>query len=206
MLRALYVSTNNKVFNLEEIALDIKKIRKDSLRNLTDEIGVYALCDLDRNPIYIGQSKDGIRTRVNRHLTSARSDVIANRQLDIWEICEVWAWPLEDKELIDELETHLINHYNTISPLVNGKLPAQTGTVPGIPEKQTVAIMTEEERALRLDPSRRLPRQMEHLTNLFSHILEVKNNPEQRRMLRVHFNRTEQYYKKFMEDSGETES
>ena len=56
--------------------MDIKKHRKDSLRSLTNEIGVYALCDLDRNPMYIGQSKDGIRTRVSRHITSARSDVI----------------------------------------------------------------------------------------------------------------------------------
>lgn len=186
--------------------MDIKKKRKVSLSDLTNDIGVYALCDLDRSPIYIGQSKDGIRTRVNRHLTSARSDVIANRQLDIWEICEVWAWPVENKGLIDGLETHLINHYNSISPLVNGKLPAESDTVPVIPEQQTVQIMTEEERALRLDPSRRLPRQMEHLASLFSHILEVKNNPEQRRMLRVHFNRTEQYYRNFMADSGETES
>lgn len=185
--------------------MDVKKTRKNSLRGLTDEIGVYALCDLDRNPIYIGQSKDGIRTRVNRHLTSARSDVIANRQLDIWEIFEVWAWPVEDKLLIDDLETYLINYYNLISPLVNGKLPPQSDALPEIPEKQTVAIMTDEERAQRLDPSRRLPRQIEHLASLFSHILEVKNNSEQRRMLRVHFNRTEKYYKGFMTDSGEIE-
>ncbi len=106
--------------------MEIKSYRKTSLSALTDEIGVYALCDLDRNPIYIGQSADGIRTRVSRHLTSARSDVIANRQLDIWEICEVWAWPLgnklpkkapkeektEQKKLIDNLETYLINQFN----------------------------------------------------------------------------------------------
>ena len=186
--------------------MDIKDIRKTSLCSLTNEVGVYALCDLDKNPIYIGQSKDGIRKRVSRHLTSARSDVIANRQLDIWEICEVWAWPVENRELIDDLETYLINHYNAISPLVNGKLPAQSGSEPDLPEKQTIEIMTEEERALRLDPSRRLPRQMEHLTSLFSHILEVKNNPEQRRMLRVHFNRTDVYYQNFMADSGESET
>ena len=29
---------------------------------------------------------DGIRSRVARHLTSARSDIIANRQIDVWEI------------------------------------------------------------------------------------------------------------------------
>jgi hypothetical protein len=174
---------------------------------------------LDGVPLYIGQSADGIRLRVQRHLTSARSDVIANRQLDIWEVSEVWGWPLgsklaegstkaekvQQKKNIDELENFLIHFYNEKSPLVNGKLPAKSASNPLLPEKQVVKIMSDEEIASRKDPARRLPRQMEHLTNLFSHILEVKNNSEQRRMLRVHFNRTQKYYSKFMEDSGETE-
>ncbi|CAM3110972.1 hypothetical protein PAT01_37780 [Pseudoalteromonas atlantica] len=199
--------------------MDIKAVRKEMLSELTDQVGVYALCDLDKSPIYIGQSTDGIRARVNRHLTSARSDVIANRQLDIWEIYEVWAWPVGEKlpkgtpkaekdrqkHKITSLENYLISYYNSISPLVNGKLPVSTEITPEVPVKQTVPIMHEEERLQRLEPSRRLPRQMEHLTNLFSHILEVKNNPEQRRMLRVHFNRTDKYYKGFMADSGEDE-
>lgn len=199
--------------------MDIKLVRKNSLRNLTDNVGVYALCDLDKTPIYIGQSADGIRTRVNRHLTSARSDVIANRQLDIWEICEVWAWPIGEKlpsstpdnekrsqkKTINNLEDYLINHYNVENPLVNGKLPTTTDIESAIPEKQIVEIMSSDERNLRLDPSRRLPRQLEHLTNLFSHILEVKNNSEQRRMLRVHFNRTKAYYENFMSSSGESD-
>ena len=71
--------------------------RSRALSQLTNEIGVYALCDLDGQPIYVGQSIDGIRTRVRRHLTSARSDVIANRQIDVWEIAFVWAWPVDDK-------------------------------------------------------------------------------------------------------------
>jgi hypothetical protein len=44
------------------------------------------VCDLDQVPIYIDPSVDGIRSRVRRHLTSARSDIIANRQVDVWEI------------------------------------------------------------------------------------------------------------------------
>ena len=64
---------------------------------LTNEIGCYVLCDLDQVPIYVGQSVDGIRSRVNRHLTSARSDIIANRQIDVWEIAWVWAYPVKDK-------------------------------------------------------------------------------------------------------------
>ena len=49
------------------------------MQSLTNEIGVYVLCDLDQAPIYVGQSTDGARARVRRHLTSARSDIIANR-------------------------------------------------------------------------------------------------------------------------------
>ena len=64
------------------------------MKTLTNAIGVYVLCDLDGVPIYVGQSKDGIRARVRRHLTSARSDIIANRQIDPWEIAFVQAFPV----------------------------------------------------------------------------------------------------------------
>jgi hypothetical protein len=56
--------------------------RRRAGRTLINRIGCYVLCDLDEVPIYVGQSIDGIRARVNRHLTSARSDIIANRQVD----------------------------------------------------------------------------------------------------------------------------
>jgi len=67
--------------------------RKSAVTRLTNQIGVYVLCDLDNVPIYVGQSTDGIRARVQRHLTSARSDVIANRQIDVWEVAYVRAYP-----------------------------------------------------------------------------------------------------------------
>jgi len=51
--------------------------RNEQARKLPAETGVYVLCDLDETPIYVGQSVDGIRARVRRHLTSARSDVAA---------------------------------------------------------------------------------------------------------------------------------
>lgn len=194
----------------------MERYRGNALEGLTSQVGVYALCDLDRVPIYIGQSMDSIRARVQRHLTSARSDVIANRQLDVWEISEVWAWPVGAKANTDEgkkaqkaaitlLEAHLIQLFNAQSPLVNGKLPPPPASTPEIPDITTVQVIPEEERMLRLEPTRRLPRQMDHLSNLFGHILEVKNNSEQRRMLRVHFNRAAAYYQKFMVDSGETD-
>lgn len=70
------------------MAIDLA-FRRRALRTLTNVVGCYVLCDLDAVPIYVGQSVDGIRKRVNRHLTSARSDIIANRQVDVWEIAWV---------------------------------------------------------------------------------------------------------------------
>ena len=65
------------------MAIDLN-FRRRAVRTLTNKVGVYVLCDLDQVPIYVGRSSDGIRARVNRHLTSARSDIIANRQIDVW--------------------------------------------------------------------------------------------------------------------------
>lgn len=83
--------------------------RDSAIATLQRDIRVYALCDLDGVPIYVGQSVDGIQARVRRHLTSARSDIIANRQLDVWEVAYVMAWPAE-REAIAELEATLYHH------------------------------------------------------------------------------------------------
>ena len=63
------------------MAIDLP-FRRCAVRTLSKEIDCYVLCDLDQVPIYVGQSVGGIRSRVNRHWASARSDIIANRQID----------------------------------------------------------------------------------------------------------------------------
>lgn len=94
------------------MAIDLK-FRRKALSLLTNEIGCYVLCDLDGTPIYVGQSTDGIRKRVSRHLTSARSDIIANRQLDVWEIAYVWAFPVARREDIGPLEAALFHKFHS---------------------------------------------------------------------------------------------
>jgi Uri superfamily endonuclease len=92
--------------------MDPKRFRSTQLSKLTNAIGVYALCDLDGVPVYVGQSVDGIRQRVQRHLTSARSDIIANRMIDVWEIAYVHAWPVAVASQIGELEAHLFSRFD----------------------------------------------------------------------------------------------
>jgi len=190
--------------------MSLQQYRRAQLGQITDEIGVYALCDLDRVAIYVGQSVDGIRARVRRHLSSARSDVIANRQLDVWEVAFVWAWPMPaaSQEEVTQLECHLANEFHRVKPLM-GTIPTPR-LMPGqMPERQEVMILPEAEIIKRQDPLLRLPRQAMHFNNLFSHILEVKDNEVLRAALAAHFDRLSSYYRNFMEgprESAETDS
>jgi len=178
--------------------IDAQAFRSLALERLTNAIGVYALCDLDGQPIYVGQSVDGIRARVRRHLTSARSDVIANRQIDVWEIAYVWAWPVDSIEQVAPLEASIFAHFDAEQPLMNGKsLLADMWDV-AWPEKQAVQVIDEAERRVRLAPAQRLPRQIQQYNLLVDYILTVKNAPHLKRSLDAHFQRLVTYHKTFL--------
>jgi len=162
----------------DHLATDFK-FRKNAVKTLTPKIGVYVLCDLDGVPLYVGQSQDGIRMRVARHLTSARSDIIANRQLDVWEVAFVWAYPVKSKTEIGPLEALLYHHFNPKSPLINGTVPPRSEKSSKIPEPaQKVQVMKSEEIAIRQDPAHRLPRQANHYAEIVAHFLEVKQSTQ----------------------------
>lgn len=182
------------------------EFRRKAVRTLTNQIGVYVLCDLDRVPIYVGQSKDGIRSRVARHLTSARSDIIANRQIDVWEIAWVIAFPVETRDEITPLEGLLFHHFNPKSQLMNGSIPAPLPPGVGIPEPaQVVQVMTDEEIADKIDPAQRLPRQAGHYTNIVGHFLAVKNSPQVARAMDAHFKRLARYHSELLGLAGDSD-
>lgn len=58
------------------------------------KFGVYAFYDYDGEPIYVGQTNEQLRTRVRRHLTNQRTDAVAMRVLDVFEVAELELWPL----------------------------------------------------------------------------------------------------------------
>lgn len=185
----------------------IQQYRARQASSLPAQIGVYALCDLDEVPIYVGQSVDGIRARVRRHLTSARSDIIANRQLDVWEIAYVWAWPCASRESIGRLEGFLFHQFDAESRLMNGTLPVNPGELPSAqPEKVRIQILPEQEIEIRRNPSRRLPRQSQFYFQLVDHILIVKDNLVLRRSLMAHFDRLSRYHQNFVRSAPEVES
>lgn len=179
---------------MPDLAVDFQ-FRKRAVASLINDIGVYVLADLDNVPLYVGQSKDGIRARVARHLTSARSDIIANRQIDVWEIAYVWAYPLADKAEINALEASLFHHFDPSSQLVNGALPPRNQALVALPEPtQVVQVLSDEEISERQQPEQRLPRQANHYAQIVSHFLSVKNSTQIARAMNAHFERLNRYH------------
>jgi hypothetical protein len=173
--------------------------RRKAVKSLTSAKGVYVLADLDNTPIYVGQSRDGIRQRVQRHLTSARSDVIANRQIDVWEIAFVWQYPVEGIEAIDAIEAVLVHEFNPRSSLMNGTIPPRPRKQSRVPQPtKVVQVMSDKEIAERKDPEQRLPRQASHYAQLVGHFLAVKNSDEIARAMDAHFERLQKYHKKML--------
>jgi len=177
------------------MAIDLQ-FRRNALKKLTNEIGCYVLCDLDEVPIYVGQSKDGIRARVNRHLTSARSDIIANRQVDVWEIAFVWAYPIQHLDEITRLEDSLFHSFHEASALMNGKVPPiPDGELNVPPPSQKIQVMAQSEIEDKRDPALRLPRQAEHYSQIVGHYLAVKDSPEIALAIDAHFARLSRYHR-----------
>lgn len=187
------------------MAIDLS-YRRAALRTLTNQIGCYVLCDLDCVPIYVGQSTDGIRSRVNRHLTSARSDIIANRQVDVWEIAWVWAYPVQNKAEISTLEDALFHKFNTSSTLMNGKIPKGSISTAIIPQPtQVLQVMADQEIIEKKDPALRLPRQAEHYSQIVGHFLAVKNSKEIAGAIQAHFERLKKYHFSLLNQAMEIE-
>ena len=173
--------------------------RRRAVRTVTNQIGCYALCDLDGVPIYVGQSVDGIRSRVLRHLTSARSDIIANRQVDVWEIAWVWAYPVADRADIGAVEASLFQTFHSRSPLMNGKAPRIAAMEPSDPTPaQITQVMPEAEIGQKSEPALRLPRQAEYYSQIVGHFLAVKDSKEIAGAIQTHFERLARYHHRIL--------
>src|SRR6266705_478341 len=64
--------------------------------------GVYSFYDYDGEPIYIGQTYEGLGGRIGRHITGQRSDAVAMNVLDPFEVAEIRVWPLDLSAIPEE--------------------------------------------------------------------------------------------------------
>lgn len=93
----------------EKVAPEVAAIRRgiDRFLNAEDDAGrkpnnakcgIYVFYDYDGEPIYVGQTKEKLRTRMRRHLTNQRTDAVAMNVLDPFEVADVEVYPFYELE------------------------------------------------------------------------------------------------------------
>lgn len=92
----------------ELLASALSTTDPESEKRLGRCVGVYAFYDYDGEPIYVGQTWEDFATRIGRHLRGQRSDTLAYRILDPFEVAEVRLWPIEGiRRQFDDLKAHI---------------------------------------------------------------------------------------------------
>jgi hypothetical protein len=161
------------------------------------KFGVYAFFDYDGEPIYVGQTKEKISTRIRRHLTNQRTDAVAMNVLDPFEVCDIEAWPLPEYEgrskkdpeacaRLDALEAAVFEWALAASEfkaVLNEKAPMSSHKVDELPPSVRKTVVSPEVREVRGHPDTRIARRAETLARLAQVISERKVQPGLRRTL-----------------------
>ncbi len=176
--------------NPDVVPLDVAAIRKqiaDAFNVLDDEgrkvgnatFGVYAFLDYDGEPIYVGQTKEMLRSRIGRHLTNQRTDPVAMNVLDPFEVAEIEMWPLywlqgrkksdpEAKAFLNASEYtvfQLVLQKSTFHAVLNEKDIAAKELVK-LPKSHRVKIIPEDLYAQRKHADIRIARRASTIANL----------------------------------------
>lgn len=147
------------------------------------KVGVYAFFDFDEEPVYVGQTREQLTTRIRRHLTNQRTDAVAMHVLDPLEVAEIEVWPLWHLEnaassvVKDELEAAEYALFQKViadSPIgrvLNEKMPARSPTY-NLPQSHRGSIIPEELRERLGHADLRIARRADTIANLASVIVE----------------------------------
>lgn len=159
--------------------------------------GVYAFFDYDGEPIYVGQTKEKISTRIRRHLTNQRTDAVAMSVLDPFEVYEIEVWPLPQfektgandasaKAHLDALE-HLIYQHaidgSTFKAVLNEKDPPAPTMNVTAPASVRFCIVSDHVHKIRSHPDFRIARRALIISRLAQVISERKVQGGLRRVL-----------------------
>lgn len=150
--------------------------------------GVYAFFDYDNEPIYVGQTRESLGGRIGRHLTGRRSDAVAKKILDPFEVCMVRVYPLpnfqghkttdaEARETLDALEYKVFQdllNKSKFGAVLNEKPPPTPKREVDIPEFYEGRIATEKIMEMRDHPDIRIARRAQTLAALATIISERK--------------------------------
>ena len=172
--------------------------------------GVYLFYDYDGEPIYVGQTSEKLRTRIRRHLTNQRTDAVAMRVLDPFEVAEVEMWPFWDlvekpgAEVWDALDRAEYTNYqqaiaaSAFSAILNEAEITPTALI-DMPPSTRGAILPDAERKSREHPDIRLARRARTIAELARIISERKVRIGIRRTLWAQAQRLEHLAQKRLE-------
>lgn len=198
---------NKRLGAPSDVAAIRSEIRKFFLRDTPQgklgkiKWGVYAFYDYDGEPIYIGQTYEGLASRVGRHLTNQRTDAVAMNVLDPFEVAEICVWPLdlghlpekEAKTTLDLAEFALYQKVIAESKLhavLNEKAPANVGAFT-LPEPVRGRIIPDSIFPHRKHPDVRIARRARTIAELARVISEREPSPGLRRTLLTQARRLE---------------
>ncbi|KXP13895.1 GIY-YIG nuclease family protein [Tsukamurella pseudospumae] len=157
-----------------------KKAKDDQGRQISAaKWGVYGFFDYDGEPIYVGQTSEKLSTRLNRHLTNQRTDAVAMRILDIFEVAELRMWPLWDLQNMpakDKPTKRLLDAYeysayleaiadSKFGAILNEKIPPLSDPIE-LPQAYTFPLISEKTRAERGHADVRIARRAETISRL----------------------------------------
>ncbi|WP_078321676.1 GIY-YIG nuclease family protein [Mycobacteroides chelonae] len=138
-------------------------------------IGVYAFYDYDKEPIYVGQTRERFSTRIGRHMTGQRSDTLAYRILDPFEVAEMELYPLEflrddpdKKAKVDAVEYSVYVHAigeSKYKAILNEKIPPVSDPVE-LPPHYRFDLIPKGMREDREHPDVRIARRAETLARV----------------------------------------
>lgn len=202
------VSTTDLPFETEELRKGLasfldKKIEvafgatKKNVRLGSIKWGVYAFYDYDGEPIYVGQTKEKLGTRIRRHLTNQRTDAVAMNVLDPFEVHSIRVWPLPELEDTSGKDVKAVEHLNALEyyvfqnllasskfkAVLNEKDPPTPRAKVPIPTSYADKVVSDAVSKLRDHPDLRIARRASTLAKLAQVISERKVQKGLRRTL-----------------------
>lgn len=159
--------------------------------------GVYAFYDYDGEPIYVGQTKEKLGTRIRRHLTNQRTDAVAMSVLDPFEVREIEVWPLPEYQRTNVGDQAANDHLNALEnsvfqralkdskfhAILNEKNPPSSSLLETLPSSYRSHIISPEVHALRSHPDLRIARRCQTIARLAQVISERQVQGGLRRVL-----------------------
>lgn len=180
--------------------------------------GVYSFYDYDNEPIYVGQTKEKLRTRIRRHLTNQRTDAVAMNVLDPFEVYKIVVYPLSlpadvaanpgmAKELLDALEHKIYCQAvanSKFGAVLNEKKPPQPQVEIEIPPAYEGVIVSDSVRKIRAHPDVRIARRTQTISRLAQVISERKVPKGLREVLLVQAKRLQWLAQRRLDNSADT--